>query len=101
MGVGVSTNFLGHFALTVGLHGALASAGSARVVTVSSSAHLMAPVFFDDPHFDFIPYVPFVAYGQSKTATVLLAVEITRRWSRKRLRQCAEPWGYCHRPPKA
>lgn len=78
-----ATNFLGHFALTVGLHEALASAGSARVVTVSSSAHLMAPVFFDDPHFDFIPYVPFVAYGQSKTATVLLAVEITRRWSQE------------------
>ena len=78
-----ATNFLGHFALTLGLHEALASPGRARVVSVSSNAHLMAPVFFDDPHFDFIPYAPFVAYGQSKTASVLLAVEITRRWSRE------------------
>lgn len=40
---------------------------------------MIAPVFFDDLHFNFIPYTPFVAYGQSKTAAVLLAVEATRR----------------------
>ena len=76
-----ATNFLGHFALTTGLHRALAAAGGARVVAVSSSAHLLAPVMFDDPHFDFVPYDPFLAYGQSKTACVLLAVEVTRRWA--------------------
>lgn len=75
-----ATNFLGHFALTVGLHGALAAAGGARVVSVSSSGNLIAPVIFDDPHFDFLPYDPLVAYGQSKTACALLAVEATRRW---------------------
>ena len=77
-----ATNFLGHFALTVGLHGALAAAGGARIVSVSSSASMIAPVIFDDLHFDFLPYEPFVAYGQSKTACVLLAVEATRRWAR-------------------
>ena len=76
-----ATNFLGHFALTTGLRRALAAAGGARVVAVSSSAHLLAPVMFDDPHFDFVPYDPFLAYGQSKTACVLLAVEVTRRWA--------------------
>ena len=76
-----ATNFMGHFALTVGLHDALAAAHGARVVSVSSSGNLLSPVVFDDLHFDFRPYDPLAAYGQSKTADVLLAVEATRRWS--------------------
>jgi NAD(P)-dependent dehydrogenase (short-subunit alcohol dehydrogenase family) len=76
-----ATNFLGHFALTTGLHAALAAASGARIVSVSSSANMIAPVFFDDPHFNFIPYNPWLAYGQSKTANVLMAVETTRRWA--------------------
>ena len=76
-----ATNFLGHFALTLGLYDALASAEGARVVSVSSSAHTRGPVFFDDPHFNFIPYDPWLAYAQSKTANILMAVELTRRWS--------------------
>ena len=46
-----ATNHLGHFALATGLRGALASAGGARVVSVSSSAHLRSPVVFEDIHF--------------------------------------------------
>ncbi|MGC5285498.1 SDR family NAD(P)-dependent oxidoreductase [Micromonospora sp. DT231] len=76
-----ATNFMGHFALTVGLHDALAAAGGARIVSVASSGHLFSPVVFDDLHFRFRPYDAFLAYGQSKTAEVLLAVEATRRWS--------------------
>jgi NAD(P)-dependent dehydrogenase (short-subunit alcohol dehydrogenase family) len=76
-----ATNFMGHFALTTWLHGALAAAHDARIVSVSSSAHLRSPVVVDDLHFDFRPYDPLAAYGQSKTADVLLAVEATRRWS--------------------
>jgi NAD(P)-dependent dehydrogenase (short-subunit alcohol dehydrogenase family) len=76
-----ATNHLGHFALAVGLHDALAAAGSARIVSVSSSGHLRSPVIFDDLHFDFRDYEPFAAYGQSKTANVLFAVEANRRWS--------------------
>jgi len=75
------TNFIGHFALTVGMHRRLAAANGARIVSVSSSGHLFSPVNFDDLSFDFIPYTPFGAYGQSKTACILLAVEATRRWS--------------------
>jgi NAD(P)-dependent dehydrogenase (short-subunit alcohol dehydrogenase family) len=75
------TNFLGHFALTLGLHRALAAANGARVVSVSSSGHLFSPVRFDDLNFDFIPCTPLGAYGQSKTANALLAVAITQHWA--------------------
>src|SRR3569833_420557 len=43
-----ATTHLGHFALTTGLHDALTAAGGARVVSVSSSAHLRSPVVFED-----------------------------------------------------
>jgi NAD(P)-dependent dehydrogenase (short-subunit alcohol dehydrogenase family) len=76
-----ATNHLGHFALALGLHDALAAAGNARVVSVSSSGHLRSPVIFDDLDYAFREYDPFGAYGQSKTANVLFAVEATRRWS--------------------
>ncbi len=76
-----ATNHLGHFALATGLHRALASVGSARIVSVSSSGHLRSPVVFDDIDFAFRDYDPFGAYGQSKTANVLFAVEATRQWA--------------------
>ncbi|MEV0672664.1 SDR family NAD(P)-dependent oxidoreductase [Mycobacterium sp. NPDC050441] len=75
-----ATNYLGHFALTLGLHPALTAARGARVVSVSSSGHLLSPAVFDDLDYRFRPYDPWTAYGQSKTADVLLAVELTRRW---------------------
>ena len=76
-----ATNHLGHFALAIGLHEALAAAGNARIVSVSSSGHLRSPVIFDDLHYAFREYDPFGAYGQSKTANVLFAVAATRRWA--------------------
>jgi NAD(P)-dependent dehydrogenase (short-subunit alcohol dehydrogenase family) len=76
-----ATNHLGHFALALGLHDALAAAEGARIVSVSSSGHLRSPVVFDDLDYDFRDYDPFGAYGQSKTANVLFAVEVTRRWA--------------------
>ena len=76
-----ATNHLGHFVLATGLHASLAAASDARVVSVASIGHLFSPVVFDDLHFDFRAYDPFAAYGQSKTAGTLLAVEATRRWS--------------------
>jgi NAD(P)-dependent dehydrogenase (short-subunit alcohol dehydrogenase family) len=76
-----ATNFLGHFALTVGLHDALAETDGARVVALSSSGHLISPVVFDDIDFRFRPYDPLLAYGQSKTASALFAVGAAKRWA--------------------
>jgi NAD(P)-dependent dehydrogenase (short-subunit alcohol dehydrogenase family) len=74
-----STNHLGHFRLTVRLWPALQRAGSARVVSVSSRAHQIAGVDFDDVNFERRPYDKWVAYGQSKTANVLFAVGLDAR----------------------
>jgi len=76
-----AVNHLGHFALALGLHDALAAAGDARIVSLSSRGHLRSPVVFEDLNYTSRPYVPFGAYGQSKTANVLFAVEATRRWA--------------------
>jgi len=80
-----ATNHLGHFALTVGLHDALALGATerdgARIVALSSTAHMRAGVDFDDLHFERRAYDPQIAYAQSKTANSLFAVEATRRWA--------------------
>jgi NAD(P)-dependent dehydrogenase (short-subunit alcohol dehydrogenase family) len=75
------TNYLGHFALTTRLHAALSAASGARVVSLSSNGHFLSPVVFEDLDYRDRPYDPWSAYGQSKSANVLLAVEATRRWS--------------------
>lgn len=75
-----AVNHLGHFGLTIGLLPALSAAGNARVVSVSSSAHQISPVIFEDIHFQRRRYDPLSAYGQSKTANILFAVAATRHW---------------------
>ena len=50
-------------------------------MSLSSGAHLRSPVVFSDIHFERREYDPWLAYGQSKTANVLFAVEATRRWA--------------------
>ncbi|MER5890246.1 SDR family NAD(P)-dependent oxidoreductase [Streptomyces sp. NPDC001941] len=74
-----ATNHLGHFRLVSRLWPVLRAAGGARVVVVSSRGHRFAPVDLDDPDFRHAPYEPFVAYGRSKTANALFAVELDRR----------------------
>lgn len=76
-----ATNHLGHFALATGLHPALAAADRARIVALSSVGHLRQPVDFDDIDFRRRPFDTRLAYGQSKTANVLFAVEASRRWA--------------------
>lgn len=70
-------NYLGHFALLHRIAPLLADNG--RLVVLSSQAHRVADVDLDDPNFERQAYEPFVAYGRSKTATSLLAVEFDRR----------------------
>jgi len=74
-----ATNHLGHFRLAKALWPALARARGARVVSVSSRGHQIAGVDFDDTDFRRRPYDRWVAYGQSKTANVLFAIELDRR----------------------
>jgi NAD(P)-dependent dehydrogenase (short-subunit alcohol dehydrogenase family) len=76
-----ATNHLGHFALITGLHDALAQAGRARVVVVSSVGHVNGEVLFDDLSFTSHPYDPWAAYAQSKTANILFTAEAARRWA--------------------
>ena len=79
-----ATNHLGHFALAWALHDALAQGardrGAARIVSLSSTAHMRAPVDFGDIHFERRAYDPQIAYAQSKTANSLFTVEATRQW---------------------
>ncbi|MBB2993152.1 NAD(P)-dependent dehydrogenase (short-subunit alcohol dehydrogenase family) [Mycolicibacterium iranicum] len=73
------TNHLGHFELTRLLFPALVAADGARVVVLSSAGHRMGDVDFDDPNWERRDYDKFEAYGASKTANVLHAVELDRR----------------------
>lgn len=74
-----ATNHLGHFQLTTGLLPALRAAKGARVVCVSSGAHRTSDFIFDDPNFENRAYTPWAAYGQSKSANVLFALELDKR----------------------
>ncbi len=71
------TNHLGHFVLVNRLL-PLLRAGS-RVVALSSGGHRAGDVDLEDPGFERTPYNPMNAYGRSKTANILFAVEFDRR----------------------
>ena len=71
------TNHLGHFVL-VNRIASLMKPGS-RLVNLSSAGHRYSDVDLDDPNFERTPYDPWAAYGRSKTANILFAVEFDRR----------------------
>jgi NAD(P)-dependent dehydrogenase (short-subunit alcohol dehydrogenase family) len=80
-----ATNHLGHFQLTLRLLPALRAAHGARVVNTTSGAQRLSDILWDDPHFITGDYDPILAYAQSKTANVLFAVELERRWAADRI----------------
>ena len=84
----LSINHLGHFQLTVRLLPALRREG-ARVVAVSSWAHRFSPFHFEDPNFERRQYDRWQAYGQSKTANILFAVECDKRYANNGIRAFA------------
>jgi NAD(P)-dependent dehydrogenase (short-subunit alcohol dehydrogenase family) len=81
------TNHLGHFVL-VNRIASLLKAGS-RLVNLSSAGHRYADVNLEDPNFEHTPYEEFIAYGRSKTANVLFAVEFDRRHKARDVRATA------------
>jgi NAD(P)-dependent dehydrogenase (short-subunit alcohol dehydrogenase family) len=74
-----ATNHLGHFQLTARLWEALKQARDARVICLTSAGHRRARVDLEDPNFTKRAYDKWVAYGQSKSANSLFAVELDRR----------------------
>jgi NAD(P)-dependent dehydrogenase (short-subunit alcohol dehydrogenase family) len=81
------TNHLGHFVLVNRIVPLFRPGG--RLVNLSSAGHRYADVDLDDPNFDHTPYAEFVAYGRSKTANILFAVEFDRRHRESGIRATA------------
>ena len=75
------TNHIGHFHLGTLLAELMVTSAPARLVVLSSIAHRRSPVLFDDINFKATPYNPWIAYGQSKTANALFAIEFNRRYA--------------------
>ena len=82
------TNHLGHFVLVNRLRPLLAG-GPARIVNLTSAGHRFSDVVLDDINFEQTPYDPWQAYGRSKTANILFAVELDRRGREVGQRACA------------
>ncbi len=72
-------NHMGHFALTAGLTPLLQRTENARVVALSSTAHKMSDILWDDIQYQRTPYDKWRAYGQAKTANALFANGLSRR----------------------
>ena len=81
------TNHLGHFVLVNRLAPLMKS--GARLVSLSSLGHRRSDVDLDDLNFDRTPYDPWIAYGRSKTANILFAVEFDRRHKARGVRATA------------
>lgn len=81
------TNHLGHFVLVNRLLPLTKDGG--RIVVLSSSAHAAADIDLEDPGFERTAYDAFGAYGRSKTANVLFAVELDRRLKQRGIRATA------------
>jgi len=71
------TNHLGHFVLVNRIATLLRP--RSRLVNLSSAGHRYADIDLEDPNFEHSPYTEFTAYGRSKTANALFAVEFDRR----------------------
>jgi NAD(P)-dependent dehydrogenase (short-subunit alcohol dehydrogenase family) len=92
----LGTNHLGHFVLANKLAPLLEKSAAGRIVVTSSSGHRLSDVDLDDPNFERTAYDPWIAYGRSKTANVLYAVELDRRLKPRGVRACALHPGAIH-----
>ena len=78
-----AVNHIGHYLLTNELMDLMADVEGARFVSLSSSAHSLTSILWDDIHFQNTPYDKWMAYGQSKTACSLMAIEFNTRMKSK------------------
>jgi NAD(P)-dependent dehydrogenase (short-subunit alcohol dehydrogenase family) len=85
----IGTNHFGHFELTRLLVPQLTAADGARVVVLSSGGYVMGDVDLADPNWERRDYDKFVAYGASKTANILHAIEVDNRFRGLGIRACA------------
>ena len=74
-----ATNFLGHFLLTNLLLDVIKASVPGRIINVSSLAHRLGKINFDDLHFENRKYDEYPAYCQSKLAIILSTYEWARR----------------------
>ena len=88
------TNHLGHFVFVNRIASLIAPGG--RLVNLSSAGHRYADIDLDDPGFERTPYDPMIAYGRSKTANILFAVEFDRRHRERGIRAAAVHPGAIH-----
>lgn len=91
-----ATNYVGHALLTSLLAPALTRAKNARLISLSSVGHHITPVVMEDLNYQARHYEPFDAYGQSKTANVLLAVKVAKHLSIKGVTALAVHPGMIH-----
>ena len=82
----IAINHFGHFMLTKELMDMMADNERARFVSLSSSAHSLTGMLWDDIHFLNSPYDKWMAYGQSKTASSLIAIEFDKLMKDKGVR---------------
>jgi NAD(P)-dependent dehydrogenase (short-subunit alcohol dehydrogenase family) len=75
----MGTNHFGHFALTAQLFPLLKSTKGSRIVNVSSNAHKMGKLNFDDLHWEKRKYISWSAYGDSKIANLYFTYELDRK----------------------
>lgn len=75
--------------LSFGFRSHLLIRDGGRLINLSSSGHRFSNVDLSDPNFERTPYEPFVAYGRSKTANILFAVEFDRRHRSRGVRAAA------------
>jgi NAD(P)-dependent dehydrogenase (short-subunit alcohol dehydrogenase family) len=83
----IGTNHVGHFVFVNRIAALISSGG--RLINLSSAGHRYSDVDLDDPNFTKTPYDPRLAYGRSKTANALFAVEFDRRHKARGVRAAA------------
>jgi len=92
-------NHVAHYLLTTlllpQLRAAAAASGDARVVTLTSEAHRRWGIDLDDINFERRGYDTFLAYGQAKSANILMTIELHRRFGANGITALAVHPGTC------